>query len=56
MLDKSIKLTENQYNATVIAHRVLGRLLAKAAHDDKTPFEVTVSELLEVAGAELMGK
>lgn len=55
MLDKSLKLSENQYKAAVMGNRVLGRLLAKAAPTDDTPYEITLGEVLEVAGEELTG-
>lgn len=55
MFDKSLKLSENQYKAAVIGHRIFGKLLSKAAPTDDTPFEVTLGEVLEVAGEELTG-
>ena len=55
MLDKSLKLSENQYKAAVMVHGIVGDLLAKAAPTDDTPFEITLGEVLEVAGAKLTG-
>lgn len=56
MLNKSLKMTEHQYNAAVFAHEALGKLLAKAAPTDDTPYEITLGEVLEVIGEQLMGK
>lgn len=55
-LNKSIKLTANQFKIAEFAHRVAGKVLVKASPNDKdSPLEVTVGELMEVAGSELTG-
>lgn len=50
MIDKSVKLTPNQYRAAILAHAVVGDLLAHAAPTDESPMEITMGEALEVAG------
>lgn len=53
MLNKSLKLTTNQYRAAIVAHSILGDLLTQASPTDETPLEITVGEVLEVAGKRL---
>lgn len=53
MLNKSLKLTEYQYRAATYAHAVAGDLLAQAAPTDETPLEITLGEVIEVAGRRL---
>ena len=55
-LDKSLKLTEAQYNAALFAHKVIGKLLTQASPTDDTHYEVTFGEVAQLAGEELMGK
>lgn len=55
MLDKSIKLTPNQYRAAKVLIDAASDLLAHAAPTDETPLELTFGEGLEVMGKRLAG-
>lgn len=54
MLDKQLKFSKAQYNAAVYAHRVVGKLLLQAGPSDETPLSISLGEVLQVAGEELM--
>ena len=53
MLNKALTLTPAQYRAAVLAHGIVGDLLTQAAPTDDTPLQITVGEVLEVAGKRL---
>lgn len=55
-LNKAFTLTQAQYNAAVLGHRVLGKALAQASPEDETPLQLSVMEVLQIVGEELMGK
>lgn len=54
MLNNGITLTQNQYKAAMLAHVALGDILQQASPEDDTPLRITVGEVLEVVGKQLM--
>lgn len=49
-----VEMTKEQYAAANMVHRILGKVLVQAAPTDETPLVIHGSELLQVAGEELL--
>ena len=55
-LDNSVKLTQAQYEMAVLINDSLAKILAQASPTDETPLVISLGEVLELAGQELLGK
>lgn len=55
-LDNSITLTKAQYEMAVLINDSLAKILTQASPNDDTPLTISLGEVLELAGQELLGK
>lgn len=55
-LNKTFTFSQAQYNGLLFTHNVLGKALAQASPEDETPLSLSVMEVLQIVGEELMGK
>lgn len=55
-LNKTFTFTQAQYNGLVFGHRVIGKAIDQASPEDETPLQLSVMEVLQIVGEELMGK
>lgn len=54
--NKTFTFTKEQYAAIRLGVDIASRVLDQASPDDETPLQLSVMEMLQLAGEEIMGK
>lgn len=55
-LGKGVKMTAEQLAFAKYVHTVTGKILDQASEDDESPLEISLGEVAQLAGEEIMGK